>query len=320
MIEYLILSQLIGAFITLVIGVLLLLVIRKKTSQNTKQEKPAGFWVRVICLSSDLAIVNALTSFLAYRGSLASAGQISVLITLGYFFFSWLFFAATPTMMLVRIRIISQNGDNLKMWQVLTRLGLFLFLFIGWIPVLFDKKEKKALHDIVAKTRVAYAEKELKIDDRLVKKTKFVLLGLTVLLLIGLIIHGLGEKLTKYKGNDQVKFFDLNKDGIADGLTIDLDKDGKADVFKYDLNNDNVVDFTTFDADKDSVAESIDVNNDGHIDGFDFDNDNKIDAQVFEGQFFIWLWRFLFGMWTAGFAALIVFAILKENKTPRKQA
>lgn len=313
MIEYLILSQFIGAFITLVIGVLLLLIIRKKTSQNTKQEKPAGFWVRVICLGSDLAIVNALTSFLAYRGSLASAGQISVLITLGYFFFSWLFFAATPAMMLAQIKILSQYGGHLKIWQLLARLGMFVFLFIGWIPIFFDKKEKRALHDIVSQTHVVYMEKEIKVDNSWIRKTKFIMLGLTVVLLLGLIIHGRGEKLTNYTQNNQVKFFDLNKDGIVDGLTIDINKDGKADIFKYDLDNDGIVDFTTVDADKDGVAESIDINNDGHIDGFDFDNDNKIDAQVFEGQFFILLWKVFFGAWTVGFIALLVFAIVKEN-------
>ncbi|MDO8657384.1 MAG: hypothetical protein Q7K55_01490, partial [Candidatus Levybacteria bacterium] len=106
---------------------------------------------------------------------------------------------------------------------------------------------------------------------------------------------------------------------IADGLTMDVDKDGKVDVYKYDLNNDRIVDFTTLDADKDDVAESIDMNNDGRIDGFDFDKDNVLDMPFRDGQIFIWLWKILFGMWTAGFAVLLIYVILKENKIFQKQ-
>lgn len=318
MFEYLILSQFIGALFSLIIGVLLLLLIRNKTEQNLKEEKTTGFWVRLICLGTDLAIINILVSFLGYRGSLAAAGQITHLISLFYFFFFWLFFAATPAMMLVKLKILSKDDDALKIWQVLARLSMFVFLFIGWIPMLFDKKEKKALHDIVAKTRVAYTDKEIKPEKGFAQKIKLAMVGMATLLLIGLIVYGLGEKLTKYTESDQMTFFDLNKDGVSDGLTMDVNEDGVVDTFKYDLNNDHVVDFTTFDADKDGVAESVDLNNDGRIDGFDFDNDNRLDIPVFNGQFYIWLWRILFGVWTAIFAALLIFGIIKERGIHKK--
>ena len=145
-------------------------------------------------------------------------------------------------------------------------------------------------------------------------KLKFVLLGLTIALLIGLIIGGLGEKLTGITENDQISFFDLNNDGLSDGLTMDVDNDGVVDTFKYDLNNDRVVDLTTFDADKDGVAESLDINNDGRIDGFDFDNDNILDVKVADGQNAILLRKVLFGVGVAGFVSLLVFTIIKENK------
>ena len=313
MIEIAIFWLFLSALLTLLVGVGLILVIRRKTQSNLKENKPAGFWVRLVCFCVDLAIIDMLKSFLAYHGSLVAAGYITILIALSYFFFFWIFFSATPAMMLARIRILSKNGAPLKIWQILTRLAMFIFLFISWIPMLFDKKQKRALHDVVAQTHVAYVGKEKKVENKgRVQRVKMFLLVLALVLLIGLIVTGGGEKLTRYTENNQITFFDLNKDGISDGLTMDVDKDGRSDVFKYDLNNDHVVDFTTFDTDKDGVNESMDINNDGRIDGFDFDKDNVLDIPVSEGQFFIWLWRMLFGLWITGFVTLLGFGIVKE--------
>lgn len=319
MFEFLILSQFVSAIATLLVGAGLLYFIRKKTDQLVKENRPAGFWVRAICLGTDLAVIDILVSFLAFRGSLTASGQITIVLTLSYFFFSWMFFASTPAMMIARIRILSKDGGPLKFWQVLVRLGMFLVLFVGWITILFDRREKRALHDIVAQTRVAYAEKEVKENSGITKKVKFIMLGLTMILLIGLIIHGFGEKMTGYAENDQMTFFDLNKDGVPEGLTMDLDGDGSINAFKYDLDNDHVINFTTFDTDKDGVAESIDMNNDGRVDGFDFDNDNILDIEVAEGQNIILLWKVLFGFWIVGFVGLLIFAITTENNLLRRK-
>ena len=320
MIQFFIVWKFLSALLTISVGVGLLVFIRKKTQANVKENHPAGFWVRAICLGTDLAVIDMLVSFLAYRGSFVAAGHIILLLTVSYFFFFWLFFAATPAMMIARIKIFSKDGSSLKIWQALVRLGMYLFLFVGWITILFDKKEKKALHDIVSQTHVMYTEKEHRVASGLLKRVKFILLGLSAVLLVSLIVYGLGEKLTKYSENSQITFVDFNQDGLTDALMIDVDEDGKSDVFKYDLNNDRVIEFTTFDADKDGVAESIDINNDGRIDGFDFDKDNVIDIPVFQGQFFIWLWRIMFGIWGVGFASLLVLAIINENKILQKKA
>src|SRR3989344_1581664 len=315
MFEFLILAQFVSALVTLVVGVGFITFFRKRADNDVKENKAAGFWVRAICLGTDAAIIDLLLSLVAYRGTLAASGHVTILVTLAYFFFFWLFFRATPAMILARIKIVSQDGQPLTVWQVTLRLMTFIFLFIGWIPLLFDKKEKKALHDLVSKTRVVFTEKTEKSQvDKWVPKLKFVLLGLTIALLIGLIIGGLGEKLTGITENDQISFFDLNNDGLSDGLTMDVDNDGVVDTFKYDLNNDRVVDLTTFDADKDGVAESLDINNDGRIDGFDFDNDNILDVKVADGQNAILLRKVLFGVGVAGFVSLLVFTIIKENK------
>lgn len=320
MLEFAILSQFISGVLTLLVGIGAILFVRKKIQENVKENKPAGFWLRSICFGMDLAIIDILSSFLAFHGSLRASGYITILLTLSYFFFFWLFFAATPAMMVAKIKILSKGGEPLRIWQALVRLGMLAFLFIGWIFMFFDKKEKKALHDVVSQTRVEYTEKAAKADGELIKKVKFAMLVAVLILLIGLIIRGFGEKLTKYTENAQIAFFDLNGDHVADGLTMDLDKDDNADVFKYDLDNDFFIDFTTFDTDKDGIAESIDINNDGRIDGFDFDNDNVLDIQASGGQFFLKLWGVLFGVWAVSLGALLVFAILKENKILHKKA
>ncbi|HCM37508.1 MAG: hypothetical protein UV61_C0002G0058 [Candidatus Gottesmanbacteria bacterium GW2011_GWB1_43_11] len=309
--EFSIVWQVLSGLLTTVVGVGLLIFIRKRNQDKIKKSEPAGIWVRAICLGTDLAIIDILTSLLAFRGSLTSAGYIIILISLAYFFFFWLFFGATPAMMLVRIKIISQDEKPLKVWQILVRFCMFAFLMIGWVTILFDKKDKRALHDFVAKTKVEYVEK---FEKNSIPKIQLGMFGLVGFFLMTLIIHGFGEKLTKYVESNQVTFVDLNQDTLIDGLAIDADEDGKADVFKYDLNNDRVVEFTTMDADSDGVAESIDLNNDGRIDGFDFDRDNKVDILVIKGQFFIWLWRIWFGLLFSGLVGMLVFSILQENK------
>lgn len=316
MIEFFIITRFIGSIATLVVGLWLIWRLRKKNELKAGEDVPAGFWARAVCFGTDLAIIEILNLFLAFHGSLQAAGYITFLVTFSYFFFFWLFFSATPAQMFARIRIISGGSAPLKIWQVLARLGMFLFLFVGWIMILFDKKEKRALQDIVARTKVVYTAEKIKIQlkEGLAQKLQFAALSIMAILLISLGVFGSGERMRQYSENSQIRFFDINRDGAPDGLTMDLNEDGKSDVFKYDLNNDGVVDFTTFDTDNDGIAESIDNNNDGRIDGYDFDNDNKLDMNVFGGQLFIWLWRLWFGILCLGFAGVLVFIILKERR------
>ena len=308
LLAFLIFAKFTGSLLTIIVGIGLLLFIRKKT--NPTPNHPAGFWIRALCLGVDFALIDILSLLIAYRGSLSSGGYIASLITFFYFFFFWLFFSAAPAQMLARIKILSQDDKPLKMWQILARLGAFIFLFIGWITIFFNKN-KQALHDLVARTQVVYLPEKIKHNLTL---PKFILLGLASVLLVGLVVYGRGEKITIYAESDNVKFFDLNKDNINDGLTIDSDADGKVDTIKYDLDNDRVVDFTTLDADGDNVAESIDLNNDGRIDGYDFDNDNVLDIRVTSGQFFLWLPKILLGVWAVAFIGLLSRTIILKKE------
>ena len=313
MLKFFITWQLFRALPTFLVGISLLMILRRKNRDKIKTNQPAGFWIRATCLGTDIAVIEVVTSLLAYHGNLFVAGQITLLITFAYFFFFWFFFSATPMQMLTGIKILSQDGKSPKIWQLLVRLGMLVFLVVGWITIFIDRKEKRMLHDLVTRTHVVYGKNEFSAVDHREKKGSVILLGLVVIILLGLIVSGLGEKLSRYSENNQITFFDFNKDGLTDALSIDVDEDGKSDVFKYDLNNDEVIEFTTFDADKDGVAESIDLNNDSRIDGYDFDKDNRVEIPVVHGQFFIWLWRVLFGTWIAGFTILLVFTMMKEN-------
>ncbi len=315
MLEFFLISRFVSSVITLLVGVGLVLLIRKKAKRH-EENSPVGFWMRALCFGTDLAVIDIINLFVAYHGDLRSAGYISALITFSYFFFFWLFFSSTPAAMFARVKVVSKDNAPLKVWQALARLGMSLVLFVGWVTMVFDKKEKKTLHDIVARTKVVYTtgKIQLNIKEGLVRVLQFGALGAVIILIASLMYFGPHEKMAGYAENSQVSFFDLNRDKIPEGLTIDLDNDGKPDVFKYDLNNDRVIELTTFDADKDGVAESVDANNDGRIDGFDFDNDNVLDIKVFGGQFFIWLWRAWFGLWTVGFVGLLAFTIMREER------
>ena len=259
-------------------------------------------------------MVEIISLVLAFHGSFRVSGYATTVITIAYFLFFWLFFSATPAAMLARIKFISETGRSAKVWQVLARLGMCLFLFVGWIPMLSKKNEKKALHDIVAKTKVVYTMDAGIAKEASIKKLQFAALGLVAILFISLVAFGTGEDIRKYAESDHIQFFDLDHDDVPDGLTIDLDKNGTIDIFKYDLDNDRLIEVTTFDADQDGVAESLDVNNDGRIDGFDFDNDNIFDIKVFGGQLFIWLWRAWFGLISLALAGLLAYAVIVEKK------
>lgn len=313
MLQSIITIQLVGSIFAIIIGSLILWWIRHLTKSKFEKSSSAGFWVRAFCFGFDLSIVNFLVLLLAFDGSLHVSGFISLIISFSYFFFFWMFFGTTPAGMLVGIRVEDKNRNNLKVWQLLVRIALFPILFIGWILILFDRDEKKALHDFVARTKVIYGKFEV-IGKKGMEKIAIISLIVAFLVLfVSLVIVGGGEKISDYPESSQIEYFDLNNDSITDVLAIDFYQDGEIDVLKYDLNNDNIIDFSTYDTDADGIAESIDVNNDGRLDGFDFNNDNVLDAKVFSGQFFIWLWKIWFAFLCMLIPATIGFFIYKEN-------
>ncbi len=187
MFEYILFLNFMSNLLTLLVGVGLLWYIRRRTTQHASEHRPAGFWVRAICLGTDLAIIEIIALFLAYHGSLVMSGYITFIITLSYFFFFWLFFSATPAGMIARLRIAKDDGSNITPGQMFVRLGLCLFLFFGWVTMLFDVK-KRTLHDIAARTKVVYAAEAHK--PKAASRWDYVLLGIAAVLLVSLIAAG----------------------------------------------------------------------------------------------------------------------------------
>jgi len=314
MLEILLVADLAGTLFAFLIGISLLLFLRIKTKKYAKGAKAVGFWVRAFCLSLDLVIIRLVSLLFAYHGSVQASGYITAVIAFSYFFFFWLFSSATFAQKIVGTQIVSTNKKALKTWQVSAKVVSGFLLLIGWISILFDKKEKKSLHDILSKTKVIYGmDKKNKRKKNPDDKLKWLLLSLTGLLLISLIFSSFGENINKFQEGKTIHFYDMYGDGAAEALTIDLDSDGITDVYKYDLDNDNLIDFTSYDTDKNGIAESIDVNNDGRVDGFDLDNDSIIDMRLNSGQFWIWLDKIWFGAILLGLLAALMMILKRER-------
>jgi uncharacterized RDD family membrane protein YckC len=93
----------------------------------------------------------------AQLGSSLLLGGLGIVIGVAYSTFFIGRFGATPGKMALKLKVVAPNGDSISYGRAAGRyFGEFLSALvcgIGYLMVLFDK-EKKALHDSVASTRV----------------------------------------------------------------------------------------------------------------------------------------------------------------------
>jgi len=315
MLRFFISIQFTTALIFLIIWGTIALFFRWKTKEKAQEKKPAGLWSRFVCLGVDFALIDILCVIFAYHGKARIAGYLTALIGFLYFFFFWLFFSATPGKMIAGIKILPKEKDRpLKVISVLLRFLGYAFLFVGWIPLLFDKEKKRALHDFMASTRVVYSNEKIQPREKKIKRFLLILLIIAAVFAFSLIIYGRGEKITNYSDTEYVKVFDVNHDGISDGVLIDADENGAFEIIKYDLDNDRIIDVAFYDLDEDNISDALDINNDGRIDGYDFNGDLEIDKKVSSGYFHIWFWRIWFWFLGLAFLVLVVFIGLLEKK------
>ncbi|MBQ6208033.1 MAG: RDD family protein [Oscillospiraceae bacterium] len=109
-----------------------------------------------------LAVSNpyaGLVSPVLFRYS--SLDILIYLLPVVYFIAMTLSGGATVGKMVMRIKVVSADGDSLSFWQVLMRelVGRYLsltLLCIGYFMIVPDS-QKRALHDRIADTRVIYA-------------------------------------------------------------------------------------------------------------------------------------------------------------------
>ena len=136
----------------------------------------AGFAVRLfawlvdaLVMAIPLSILRAIQTFSGASDAIArpilfrySALDIIIyLLPVAYFTAMTLSQGATLGKMLLKLKVVSADGEPLGFWQVLLRelVGRYLsaaILLIGYLMAIPDA-QKRALHDRIADTRVVYA-------------------------------------------------------------------------------------------------------------------------------------------------------------------
>ncbi|AIY05048.1 hypothetical protein Plano_1083 [Planococcus sp. PAMC 21323] len=149
------------------------------------ERKPAGFWVRFWAYLIDLLVVSALTSILVKPVFVLSGLEtinmpwygpyavVSAVIFYGYFILMTKFFGQTVGKMVMGIRVVSLQSDNLSIMTLLFRewIGRFisvtilpLYWIVGFTPL------KQGVHDYIADTTVVHEDSFRK--NKMLKKKK----------------------------------------------------------------------------------------------------------------------------------------------------
>ncbi len=127
--------------------------------------KYAGYWPRMWAYNTDLLVL--LVIFYACSWIISQDRVLYiiclVLTILYHAFFESSSLQATPGKMILKLKVISENGGKISFGHALIRfilkiLSLAIF-YIGFIMIGFTKKGQ-ALHDILIKTLVVSSESE----------------------------------------------------------------------------------------------------------------------------------------------------------------
>lgn len=147
---------------------------------NNDKSIYAGFFVRLAAFLLDMLFVNILLLFLKlpvwciklalgdtflFASVLFSYNIFDILyylLTVGYFILATYFCGTTLGKYLMKIKVISTDGNHLSFMSVLIRetVGRYLsaiILYIGYMIAGWDS-EKQGLHDRIADTYVVYRE------------------------------------------------------------------------------------------------------------------------------------------------------------------
>lgn len=318
MLNYFIASQIVYSFLGLLFWLVIALLIRRKVKKNADgkyNDRPTGFWTRLVTLGFDFNLIYFISGFLCYWGTTSASNKLLMLLISSYFFFSWLLISTTIGGRLVGIKIIAhKDSQRPKIYQLALRFVVSLFAAIGWIFIFFNKN-KRMLHDLAGGTKVIYSkEANAKIASKKVKWISLFMLGMVAILFVSILIFGLGNRITNYAESNQVKLYDTDRDSLPNMIAIDSDKNGKFDTFKFDVNRDVIVDSIGYDLNGDEIADAFDVNDDGKIDAYDFNNDGKMDQTSKSGMAWIWAGRIWFWFLDAIAVVLLGLTIFFERK------
>lgn len=139
--------------------------------------RPAGFWIRALAMLMDyvfLIVVQFILEAVArrlwgegiYDSRVFQASLLAFQLVFGMTYtvvFHWLW-GQTFGKMLVRVRVVTVAGDPLSLWRAILReLGYIVSLLTFGIGYLMAgiRPDKRALHDLIAGTRVEWTEKRV---------------------------------------------------------------------------------------------------------------------------------------------------------------
>jgi uncharacterized RDD family membrane protein YckC len=136
-----------------------------------------GVATRAVALAIDAVII---TVFLVVNGALleligslvggvhlgplakVAVGTVALVVSAAYFVLCWTASGQTFGQRMMELRVVDYAGRQPKFIRSVIRvvvMGLcILFAFIGFIPVLFDRR-RRGVHDMFARTTVLYDEK-----------------------------------------------------------------------------------------------------------------------------------------------------------------
>jgi len=137
--------------------------------------RPAGFWIRALALVVDFALFFVVETSLSGLGRVIASQDSDESLTLGpvvalfTLIFAGLYTSALHTMcgqtigkMVLRIRVVGQDGDLPTFGTALLRyFGYFASLVtftMGYVMAAL-RRDKRALHDLIAGTRVERLER-----------------------------------------------------------------------------------------------------------------------------------------------------------------
>jgi uncharacterized RDD family membrane protein YckC len=114
----------------------------------------------VLTLGAMISVITSLVGDLRPQWLVVSLAAIGwALVTGGYFTLFWASTGQTPGMRVMRLRVVTYEGERVHFVRALVRLaGLVLAiipLFAGFLPVLFDER-RRALQDMLARTLVIH--------------------------------------------------------------------------------------------------------------------------------------------------------------------
>lgn len=136
--------------------------------------EPAGFWIRLaayildsLILGLALGVVIGPLMFLLMRGVtepaavmvyMTIAQLIAFVISIAYILYFWGTKGATPGKKILHLRIVREDGEEplgfgTAAMRMLGYIVSGVILYIGFLMIAFTK-DKKGLHDMIAKTRV----------------------------------------------------------------------------------------------------------------------------------------------------------------------